>query len=432
MAMNDNMRSRLIPLLAVFCVTSGFSQQRIDSYENPAPSSVEFFGKPSFMMRSFAFPAGDDGKATIEIRLSMVYDLLQFVKHAPDRYHAAYEITAAIVDAKSNEVAGKIFRNEIAVQRYEDTNSRTSTCDETIRLDVPPGDYTLTLDIMDLDTQKHLRREEELKVSDFVDGQLQVSTLVFVNYKRPLAVRDSLSFNLNSTLRPRRELHGIYFEIKDISGDSVAVQYTIRNQRDEQIDRWSEKLAAGTTAHLVDMEKWIKTPGQYSIEVYVRDNKIDRTRKESFVVMSSPESNGVNMLPRATGFYEPLRYIAKGGEYKRIASSPEAQRDSLIVDFWKQRDPTPDTPENELLDEYNRRLDFAIASFSVSTIGRSGWQTDRGRIYIQNGQPTDVQRQMPSPRGGARYEIWYYKSLDRSYIFRERSNGGEYELVGQQ
>ncbi len=431
MAMNKHLKYRIIPLVAVLCATSGFPQQRVDTYESPVAAHDELFGKPSFMMRSFAFP-GADGKATIEIRLSMVYDLLQFVKEAPDRYHAAYEVTAAIVDAKSNEAAGKILRNEITVQRYEDTNSRVSTCDEMIRLDVPPGDYTLTLDIMDLDTQKHLRREEELKVSDFVGGQLQLSTLAFVNYKRPVAVRDSLSFNLSATLRPRQELHGLYFELADISGDSFAVQYTIRNQRDEQIDRWSEKLAAGTKAHLVDMEKWVRTPGQYAVEVYVRDTKTDRTRKESFVVLSSPESNGVKTLPAASGLYEPLRYIAKGGEYKKIASAPEAQRDSLLAEFWKQRDPSPDTPENELLNEYNRRLDFAIASFSVASIGRSGWQTDRGRIYIQNGQPTDVQRQMPSPRSGARYEIWYYKTLDRSYIFRERSEGGDYELVGQQ
>jgi GWxTD domain-containing protein len=429
--MNKHFRSRLTSLVAVICATSGFSQQRVDTYESPLAGD-EFFGKPSFMMRAFAFPGGGSGKANIEIRLSMVYDLLQFVKEAPDRYHAAYEMTAAIVDAKSNEVAGKILRNEITVRRYEDTNSRVSTCDETIRLDVPPGEYTLTLDIMDRDTQKHLRREEELKISDFVGGQLQVSTLAFVNYTRPVAVRDSLSFNLGNTLRPRRELHAIYFELADISGDSVAVQYTVRNQRDEQIDRWSEKLPAGVASHLVDMEKWIRTPGQYGIEVYVRDNKTERTRKESFVVMSSPESNGVKTLPAATGLFEPLRYIAKSAEYKKIASAPQTQRDSLVADFWKQRDPSPDTPENELFEEYNRRLDFAIANFSVAQIGRSGWQTDRGRIFIQNGQPTDVQRQMPSPRGGARYEIWYYKTLDRSFIFRERSEGGDYELVGQQ
>jgi GWxTD domain-containing protein len=147
--------------------------------------------------------------------------------------------------------------------------------------------------------------------------------------------------------------------------------------------------------------------------------------------MSSPESNGVKGIQASSGLYEPLRYIAKGSEYKKIASAPETQRDSLIAEFWQQRDPTPGTPENELLAEYNRRLDFAISSFSLASIGRAGWQTDRGRIYIQNGQPSDVQRQAP-PGRGVRYEIWYYKSLDRSFIFRERAGDGDYELVGQQ
>jgi GWxTD domain-containing protein len=425
------MSVRGVPLIVTLVVASGLAQPGIGSREGFGRGADEFFGRPSFAMRSFAFPG--DGQTNIEVRLSMIYDLLQFVKEAPDRYRAGYEITAAIVDPKGNEVAGRILRNHIVVSRYEETNSRLLAREEKISLNVPAADYTLTLDLMDLDTQKHLRREEEIKAADFVAGQLQVSSLAFVDYVKPAAVRDSLHFSLTATFRPRRELQGVYFELAGIAGDSATVQYTIRNHRDEEVGVWSEKLAASTNAHLVDMERWLKTPGQYTLEVKVSDKIADRTRKEPFTVMSSALANGSHPPAAPSGLYEPLRYIAKGGEYKRIAAAAESQRDSLIAEFWKQRDPTPDTPENELLEEYNRRLDFAIASFSVESLGKAGWQTDRGRIYLQNGQPTDVQRQMPSMRdNGARYEIWYYKSLDRSYIFRERLGTGDYDLVGQQ
>jgi len=427
------MTSRILPLIVAAFITEVFSQTIIpSSAERQAEDADRLFGQPTFAMRSFAYPGAAPGQARIEIRLAMVYDLVQFVKEAPNRYRASYEITAAIVDAKGNEVAGRILRNEIVVDSYEETNSRQKARDEVIALDVPAGDYTLTLDIMDMDTQKHLRREEEIKIADFVAGQLQVSSLAFVDYIRPIAVRDSLRFNLTSTLRPRRESQGVYFELAGIAGDSVAVQYTIRDHRDEQVGAWNEKLAAATNAHLVGLERWIKNPGQYSLLVEVRDQTTIRMRKEAFVVMSTATGNGSELPATPTGLVEPLRYIAKGAEYKRIAGAPESQRDSMIVEFWKQRDPTPETPENELLSEFNRRLDFVIANFTMAKLGRAGWQTDRGRIYLQYGQPSDVQRQMPSGRSPARFEIWYYKSIDRSFIFREQIGSGDYELVGQQ
>ncbi len=391
-----------------------------------------FSSQPTFVMRSYVYPSSVAGQAHVEIRLAMVYDILQFVKETPNRYRASYEITAAIVDTRGNQVAGKIFRNDIVAEGFEETNSRQRVRGELIGLEVPAGDYKLSLDIMDVDTQKHLRREDDIKAADFVAGELQVSSLAIVSYTRPVAVRDSLQFNLNSTMRPRRELQGVYFELANAAGDSVTIHYTIRNFRDEEIAAWSEKLSGNSRAHLTELERFSRTPGQYNLQVEVSDRAATRTRKEFFTVMGSSSAGDADMPPAVSGLYEPLRYIAKSNEYKRIATAPESQRDSLIAEFWKQRDPTPDTPTNELFAEYNRRLDLAIANFSIGRVGRTGWQTDRGRIYIQYGPPTDVQQQTPSNRTGVRYETWYYKDIDRSFIFRERIGTGDYELVGQQ
>lgn len=425
---------RFVLLFVAGLISQVFSQAQPGSSLERATGADDLFSQPTFVMRNYAYPGTAAGQVHLDVRLAMVYDLLQFVKEAPDRYRAAYEITAAIVDHKGNQVAGKISRNEIVVASFEETNSRQQTRGEVIGLDIPPGDYTLTLDLMDLDTQKHLRREEEIKVADFIGGQLQVSSLAFVNYIRPVANRDSLFFNLSSIFRPRRELHGLYFELAGIppGRDSAAVRYTIRNYRDEKVSVWTEKLAAGTNAHLVDMERWTRNPGHYSLEVEVRDNATSRARKESFIVMSSAAAFDSLAPAVPTSLLEPLRYIARSSEYKKIAGAPESQHDSLIADFWKQRDPTPNTAENELLREFNQRLDFAIAHFSVPRLGRAGWQTDRGRIYIQYGPPSDVQRQTHSVHSDRRYEIWYYKSIDRSFVFRERNGTGDFELLGQQ
>src|SRR5512136_1971269 len=37
----------------------------------------------------------------------------------------------------------------------------------------------------------------------------------------------------------------------------------------------------------------------------------------------------------------------------------DRERDIFIEAFWKQRDPTPGTPQNEAQEEHQRRLDYA-------------------------------------------------------------------------
>jgi GWxTD domain-containing protein len=57
------------------------------------------------------------------------------------------------------------------------------------------------------------------------------------------------------------------------------------------------------------------------------------------------------------------------------------ERDLFIEAFWKQRDPTPATPQNEFKDEHFRRIKYADTMFGKGT-SKPGWKTDRGKIYI--------------------------------------------------
>ncbi len=68
----------------------------------------------------------------------------------------------------------------------------------------------------------------------------------------------------------------------------------------------------------------------------------------------------------------------------------DRERDLFIDAFWKHRDPTPDTPENEFKTEHYRRIEYANRY-----LGREapfpGWKTDRGRMYILLGEPQEIQ-----------------------------------------
>jgi GWxTD domain-containing protein len=68
----------------------------------------------------------------------------------------------------------------------------------------------------------------------------------------------------------------------------------------------------------------------------------------------------------------------------------DRERDAFIEAFWKQRDPTPGTPENEFRAEHLRRLAYADSIYGRGA-QRRGRFTDRGRIYIILGPPRTVE-----------------------------------------
>jgi len=60
------------------------------------------------------------------------------------------------------------------------------------------------------------------------------------------------------------------------------------------------------------------------------------------------------------------------------------------ADFWKRRDPTPATEENEFRDTFDRRVAFADRRFG-SADGRVS-ATDRGKVFVLLGEPSQVRR----------------------------------------
>jgi len=91
--------------------------------------------------------------------------------------------------------------------------------------------------------------------------------------------------------------------------------------------------------------------------------------------------------PQSQKFLDIIRYIVTPQEERIFREMPPEDRGEFIADFWKRRDPTPETPANEFRNQYYSRLAVADKAYGV---GIPGWMTDRGRIFILLGPPTDV------------------------------------------
>lgn len=127
--------------------------------------------------------------------------------------------------------------------------------------------------------------------------------------------------------------------------------------------------------------------------------------------------------------------------FKKLATDDERER--FIEEFWRRRDPDPDTDENEFKEEYYERIAYANEHFAS---GIPGWKTDRGRIWIMYGKPDEREThpsggsyERPSYEGGGNtttypFEIWFYRYLAGvgsgvEIEFVDPTGSGEYRIA---
>ena len=127
--------------------------------------------------------------------------------------------------------------------------------------------------------------------------------------------------------------------------------------------------------------------------------------------------------PINADFLDKVRYIITKEERRIFLDLPGSEKEKFQEEFWKRRDPDPQTEENEFKMEYYDRIERATELFISD--GRPGWLTDRGRIYVLFGPPMD---RFTDPAGGYNCrETWYYGNFP--IVFRDETCTGDYRLV---
>ena len=124
-------------------------------------------------------------------------------------------------------------------------------------------------------------------------------------------------------------------------------------------------------------------------------------------------------------FVSKVRYIITKQERQRFLAIPAGERRAFIEEFWRKRDPRPETPVNEFKEQYYSRI--AEANHLFSEAAEPGWLGDRGRVYILLGPPTN---RFTYPRGVTFYDVprefWYYGFF--VILFTDEAWNGNYKL----
>ncbi len=91
-----------------------------------------------------------------------------------------------------------------------------------------------------------------------------------------------------------------------------------------------------------------------------------------------------------------------------LCLSQDYQRDAFITEFWKARDPYPETARNEFREHWSERLSMIRQLFDST-------DDERARYYLLNGPP-DIHVDICPRRSATKIEAWFYGFQDMSEV----------------
>ena len=173
--------------------------------------------------------------------------------------------------------------------------------------------------------------------------------------------------------------------------------------------------------------------GAYNLQVELFDRSTrEHVRYKRRVFLISDENENPQLTEaqqEQLRYFQTIHHIASEKDLAMYESLPT--RDSkmkFLRAFWKKLDPTPKTPLNERLRDHINRMKYSDDTFT-SQPGKRGSETDKGRVYIKYGPPSERDYTTSAAMGKA-IDTWTYEKSGRYlFVFFDRRGTGVYELV---
>jgi len=365
--------------------------------------------KGNFSYRFFR----QDTLVRVEIPVQLSNNALQFVRDGA-KYRARFKLSIAVY-RKKELIYSDEFSDSVEVSKYEYTNLSEPWSAGKFSLTLPKGKYQIYLVLVDLNSRKKATAKFKIKVPE--PKSIKISTpWFFVPESDSLILTDKIPV-LWDSLGVMAEVYDIP-ETAEVKLEIVGVRYKPRDYPGKIVEKDGEKFAQAFFP--IDS----MPGGEYEAKLTLyspNGSKIARA-KTDFTLIQTPQSM---IKYHFDELMDQLKLIANPSEIKELENTDSLSRDSVWAEFWKKRDPTPNTEYNEAKEEFFRRVQYSNQHFG--TPYRPGWKSDRGRIYITYGPPDEIERHPFEPNYYA-YEIWYYYSLGIAFVFVDEDGDGDYKL----
>ncbi len=379
-----------------------------------------------FYVDILSYASDSSGKSRVDFYLEVPHRTLQFVKEG-DVFHASYEVFLTILDSADRQVNESFWREEIDTDNFEETVSLQSGKLSQKVFFLLPARYTILTQVRDTETKKSGLVKRVVVVRDVSSSALSMSDPMFI---RNLSYENGKTVvvpNITTNIGEAKTGFYIFFETYNTgSADSVSFMLNIRNIKGEIIQKDSLKMfvPAGKKSFFPNINSGRLGAGDYTLELALLPSVPQGAKilvAKPFMVRWQGLPVSIENLDLAV---DQLQYITDEEQIDAMKKLPSDEKRLRFQDYWKKKDPSPNTERNELMEEYYGRIEYANKNFGHYT---EGWKTDRGMVYIIFGAPNNIERH-PFDIDAKPYEIWTYYQLDREFVFVDMSGFGDYRL----
>ncbi len=373
-----------------------------------------------------------------EFSLMVYADQLKIV-NKNDKQTAVLKIKTEISNSSNEVISRKNWITEVGFDKID--NIRTLVVYDNWGEMLIPGEYELKLTVSDMEKEVNGKLNSKFSVPAIIVNRIGVSGIKFVNkiYEKGEDENSNKALIPNPSRRYGllNPLLQFYFEVYielPIQIKTLVAEYIVKDSAGKIVKSLSGidlKLAGSNSGftQAIDISKL--NTGLYNFEIIITDavqNATVSVNRNFEILQADYLTKNIFVTKEDSEVIEKiLKYITTPAQLKTYLELSSGGKAHFLLNFFKDLDPTPGTTENEILNELISRYHYVNLKFGWSKT--EGWNTERGRIFIQNGKPDEVDRH-EFDAADRPYEIWYYrKEREIMYVFADIRNNGNYILV---
>lgn len=412
-------------------------------------SSANSKGLQAYLTHSTFFSPKDG--PYIETYLSVVGKTVRFIMNTNNKFQATVEITMVF---KQNEIVKGFKKIDLKSPEIDDTNKIDFTFMDQQRFQLPNGDYNMEIQILDKNKPKAVPFKTSESVSiNFPTGKINVSGIQLVESYKPSVSSNAISKNgydlVPFTINFYPEtINNLTFYAEVYNTDSLfkpdekfLVNYYIESYETNKIISDYFKFKKETPKNVIvefnEFDISNLPSGNYNLVVEVKDKDNQRVAINKLYFQRSNPSVHFNIKDITTldvsntfagqitnidtlrdyikSTYPISTQIEKIFAESNLKSSDLKTLQQYFLNFWMTRNEKE--PEKAWAKYF---IEVQKVNHAFKAMIRKGYETDRGRVYLQYGPPNNIAAVNSDPNSYP-YEIWQYYALsnqrNKKFVF---------------
>jgi GWxTD domain-containing protein len=393
----------------------------------------------SAFMQNGAFLSTQTDTPYIETYITVLGKSVHYVKNQRGRFEGALQVK--LMYMRDSNTVSAFDKYILQTPEIDDTTNVTFNLLDLRRVSLPDGDYTVDLEIQDVNSTAEVVKHKQGLNVHFNRDKLDFSSIELVENYSPTTTKNVFSkngydikpfiFNYYPTSVNKIKFYNeIYNTEKVVGNEDVIITYAIRHAEQEKVVnelfRFAKQKAAPVNIVFSEFDITDLPSGNYLVQVQVKNKKnellgeqnvfFQRFNKnsigelENIALLDVNNTFAMDITADSLTFFLKSLY-PKAEAYEReyilrvIQKNDEKIMRQFFYNFWKKRNDS--LPAKEWM-TYKTQVNYVDRVYK-SPISY-GFETDRGRVYLQYGIPNRIDGSDREP-GAFPYEIWQYYKL---------------------